>query len=359
MKAAHPEVAAATRQNPGEVLRQARENRAWSQAEVARKLNLTVSSLNNLENGAFDKLPGHTFARGYIRAYAKLMDMDQAPLVEAFDQYTGTHAKGSEVHSLGRIEEPVRLSHNILRGVSLLLLVVVVGGGFFWWQDQSSLRGKDLAKMALEHVEVESADGTTQIHPLDEPEDQAVTAGQQPEAAPLPLEQAESAAAPEAGSASATPAEPAATPAPAAPAVAPAPAEAAAPAASTPPATPVAPAPSAPAAAATAPAAPVTPVAPVVAAATTSQAAPAEIPAGSGKVQIQFTADCWTQVTDGNGKVLFSAIKRKGDSLDLSGKPPFAVRLGFARGAQVSYNGQAVDVAPFTSGETARLKLGQ
>ncbi|MFV3325803.1 RodZ domain-containing protein [Pseudomonas sp. NY15372] len=361
MKAAHPEVAAATRQNPGEVLRQARENRAWSQAEVARKLNLTVSSLNNLENGAFDKLPGHTFARGYIRAYAKLMDMDQAPLVEAFDQYTGTHAKGSEVHSLGRIEEPVRLSHNILRGVSLLLLVVVVGGGFFWWQDQNSLRGKDLAKMALEHVEVESADGTTQIHPLDEPEDQAVTAGQQPEAAALPLEQAENAAATEAGSASETPVEtpaPATTPAPAVPAVpAVAPAEPAAPAASTPPATPVAPVATAPAAAA--PVAPATPVAPVATAAANTQVTPAEIPAGSGKVQIQFTADCWTQVTDGNGKVLFSAIKRKGDSLDLSGKPPFAVRLGFARGAQVSYNGQAVDVAPFTSGETARLKLGQ
>ena len=359
MKAAHPEVAAASRQNPGEVLRQARENRAWSQAEVARKLNLTVSSLNNLESGAFDKLPGHTFARGYIRAYAKLMDMDQAPLVEAFDQYTGTHAKGSEVHSLGRIEEPVRLSHNILRGVSLLLLVVVVGGGFFWWQDQNSLRGKDLAKMALEHVEVESADGTTQIHPLDEPEDQAVTASQQPEAAPLPLEQAESAAAPGVGSATETPAAPAetpaapaaapaATPTPAAPALAPIPA---APAASTAPVAPVSPA--------ATPVAPTPPVAPVVTAAATAQAAPAETPEGSGKVQIQFTADCWTQVTDGNGKVLFSAIKRKGDSLDLSGTPPFAVRLGFARGAQVSYNGQAVDVAPFTSGETARLKLGQ
>ena len=32
---------------------------------------------------------------------------------------------------------------------------------------------------------------------------------------------------------------------------------------------------------------------------------------------------------------------------------------GYARGAQVTYNGQVVDVAPFTSGETARLKLGQ
>lgn len=107
-----------------------------------------------------------------------------------------------------------------------------------------------------------------------------------------------------------------------------------------------------PAAAPSAPAAPTN--APLTAATT-----PSEAPVGSAKVQIQFTADCWTQVTDGNGKVLFSAIKRKGDSLDLSGKPPFSVRLGFARGAQVSYNGQPVDVAPFTSGETARLKLGQ
>ncbi|MCO7538415.1 RodZ domain-containing protein [Pseudomonas sp. VA159-2] len=342
MKAAHTEVAAATGQNPGDVLRQAREKRDWSQAEVARKLNLTVSSLNNLENGAFDKLPGHTFARGYIRAYAKLMDMDQAPLVEAFDQITGSHAKGSEVHALGRIEEPVRLSHNILRVVSLLLLVAVVGGGFFWWQDQSSQRGKDLAKIALEHVEVESADGTTQIHPLDEPEDQAVSEGQQAEGQALPLE----------------PASPDAAPAEAAQAPA-APASATAPAAPVAPSAPLASAP-APAVAGTqaAPVAPVVPAAPVAAApAPVSEAAPAA--AGGANVHIQFTADCWTQVTDGNGKVLFSAIKRKGDSLELTGKPPFAVRLGFARGAQVSYNGQAVDVAPFTSGETARLKLGQ
>ncbi|HGM5581884.1 TPA: RodZ domain-containing protein [Pseudomonas putida] len=337
MKAAHPEAAAAIQQNPGDILRQARENRNWSQAEVARKLNLTVTSLNNLETGAFDKLPGHTFARGYIRAYAKLMDMDQAPLVEAFDQITGTHAKGSEVHALGRIEEPVRLSHNILRVVSLLLLVAVVGGGFFWWQDQSSLRGKDLAKIALEHVEVESADGTTQIHPLDEPEDQAVTAGQQPESAPLPLEQATTEAAAEAPE-QGTPASAASVTAPAAPA-----------------------APAAPVAQAHAPATTPAPTAPAAHAVPTAPTAgePAVVAAGDGKVAIQFTADCWTQVTDGNGKVLFSAIKRKGDSLELTGKPPFAVRLGFARGAQVSYNGQAVDVAPFTSGETARLKLGQ
>jgi cytoskeleton protein RodZ len=97
--------------------------------------------------------------------------------------------------------------------------------------------------------------------------------------------------------------------------------------------------------------------APVVAApAATAAAAPV---AGQGQVQLQFTADCWAQVTDGSGKVLLSGLKRKGENVSVTGKPPFAVRLGFARGAQVSYNGQVVDVAPFTSGETARLKLGQ
>lgn len=344
MKAAHPEVVAANRVNPGETLRQARESNGWSLAEVALKLNLTVTSLSNLEAGAFDKLPGHTFARGYIRAYAKLLGMDQTALVQQFDQSTGTDSQGSNVHALGRIEEPVRVSHTILRIVSLLLLIAVIGGGFVWWQDQTSQRTKDLTSLAPEHVEVEGADGTTQIHPIDEPEDQAVAEGQAEGTTDLALPQSETTA----ESTGAEPAAPATAPAapaatPTAPVQTPAPVVAA-------PATPAANVPATPAPTVAAPVAPATP------APTAQAAAPV---AGQGQVSVQFVADCWTQVTDGTGKVLFSGLKRKGDSLSVAGKPPFAVRLGYARGAQVSYNGQSVDTAPFTSGETARLKLGQ
>ncbi|MBS4085306.1 RodZ domain-containing protein [Pseudomonas rustica] len=344
MKAAHPEVVAANRVNPGETLRQARESNGWSLAEVALKLNLTVTSLGNLEAGAFDKLPGHTFARGYIRAYAKLLGMDQTVLVQQFDQSTGTDSQGSNVHALGRIEEPVRVSHTILRIVSLLLLIAVIGGGFVWWQDQTSLRTKDFTSLTPEHVEVEGADGTTQIHPIDEPEDQAVAEGQAEGATALALPQSETTAE-STGAEAAAPATSTAPATPTAPAVAPtAPVHTPAPVVATP-ATPAPAVPATPAPTTTAPIAPsVAPVAPV---------------AGEGQVSMQFVADCWTQVTDGSGKVLFSGLKRKGDSLAVAGKPPFAVRLGYARGAQVSYNGQPVDVAPFTSGETARLKLGQ
>lgn len=364
MKASHPEAVAATRANPGETLRQARESKHWSLGEVARQLNLTEHALRQLEAGDFEQLPGHTFARGYVRAYAKLLGMDQTVLVAEFDQYTGTDAKGSNVHSLGRIEEPVRLSQSVLRIVSFIILVALGAVGFFWWQEHSSRNSEEAASVNLEHVEVESADGTTQIHPLDEPEDQAVAEAQEGEA-PAPAEVSpEAAAQPEQQvAADAAPVAPAGETAPAA---APAAAEQApasdAPAASAAqPAAPIAPVATAPAAAAA-----TQPAAPAVAAAPAATPAPAgEAPApvvaqeGQGVVRIQFTANCWTQVTDANGKVLVSALKRTGDSVELAGKAPLEVRLGFARGAQVSYNGQSVDVSPHVRGETARLKLGQ
>ena len=351
MKAAHPEVVAGTFTNPGATLRQARESKGWSQAEVAVKLNLTVTSLNNLETGAFEKLPGHTFARGYIRTYAKLLGMDQTPLVQAFDQATGTNAQGSNVHGLGRIEEPVRLSHNLLRIVSLLLLVLVIGGGFLWWQDQTGQRNKDQNVAALDHVEVEGADGTTRVHPIDEPEEPAAPPAK-PAADGQPSTLSLSQGVP--------PVDPATTGTPASPAnqAVGSTATPGAPAANSGTSLPLNMATHTPAPSASAPVA--SQPAPGVAVA--PQAAPlaAEAPvAGAGQVSIQFVADCWTQVTDGNGKVLLSGLKRTGDTVSLNGQPPFAVRLGFAKGAQITYNGQSVDVAKYTSGQTARLKLGQ
>lgn len=322
MKAAQSEISQPMAGNPGETLRQAREAKGWSVAEVATQLNLTSQRLSQLEEGAFDKLPGTTFARGYIRAYAKLLELDQNRLVLEFDQFTGTDATGSSVHALGRIEEPVRYSQSILRLVSFLLLLALVGGGFFWWQDKGSDTALRLLDQGLEHVEVEAADGTTEIHSLAEPEDQAVVDAQVDESSTpllLPTEPGEEA----------EPVQPTTDQAPQAPAAAEAPR--------------ANPAPS-----------PAQPQVPAVAA-QPANAAPAP---GQGQLNVQFTADCWTQVTDADGKVLLSGLKRAGDQLALSGKAPLELRLGFARGAQVTYNGQGVDVAPHMTGETARLKLG-
>jgi len=340
MKAPQPEVVVSSRSNPGETLRKARESKNLAQAEVAQQLNLTLRALTQVEAGAFDKLPGHTFARGYIRAYAKLLELDQDRLVADFDAYTGTDSAGSSVHALGRIEEPTHLAQSLLRFVSVGLLLGLLAVSFFWWQEQSTRKDSDAAvSRALEHVEVESADGTTEIHPLDEPEDQAVADGQalivEPASEIEPELAAQAATAAPAADTATSASQPAPVVEPAAVVVAP-----------------VAAVPAAPVSAA------LPSVTPVVEA-PVSAPAPVQAAAGQALVNIQFTANCWTQLTDANGKVLFSALKRAGESLELAGKPPLELRLGFARGAQVSYNGQVVDVAPYTSGETARMKLGQ
>lgn len=305
-------------------------------AEVATQLNLTPMRLSQLEAGEFEKLPGNTFSRGYIRAYAKLLGLEQAPLVADFDQFTGSNATGASVHALGRIEEPTRYSQSILRLVSFLLLLGVGGACFYWWQEQG-WQIDDLKSVGLGHVEVEGADGSTQIHPLDEPEDQAVAAAQgQGTELPLPGVPAEQGEAP-----SETP-----------------PATATELLEQNPPAEQAAPAQQAPAAP-TEPAAPAAPAAPSAQAPAGTAAQPqAPVAAGEGLVSLKFTADCWVQVTDASGKVIASGLKRAGDSLDARGKAPMELRLGFARGAQVTYNGAAVDVTPHISGETARLKLG-
>ena len=340
MKAPQPEVVVSSRSNPGETLRKARESKNLAQADVAQQLNLTLRALTQVEAGAFDKLPGHTFARGYIRAYAKLLELDQDRLVADFDAYTGTDSAGSSVHALGRIEEPTHLAQSLLRFVSVGLLLGLLAVSFFWWQEQSTRKDSDAAvSRALEHVEVESADGTTEIHPLDEPEDQAVADGQaqivEPASEIAPELAAQTATTAPAADTATSASQPASVAEPAAAVVAP-----------------VAEVPAAPVSAA------LPSVTPVVEA-PVSAPAPVQAAAGQALVNIQFTANCWTQLTDANGKVLFSALKRAGESLELAGKPPLELRLGFARGAQVSYNGQVVDVAPYTSGETARMKLGQ
>ncbi|QRY79183.1 helix-turn-helix domain-containing protein [Pseudomonas sp. PDNC002] len=343
MNTSQSDVIGTTRANPGEVLRQARENKGWSTTQVAGQLNLTENALRQLEQGSFEQLPGHTFARGYIRAYAKLLGMDQAQMVAAFDQYTGTDATGSNVQALGRVVEPVRLSRNLLRGFSLLLLALLIGFGYFWWQERAS-RPAETGNLNMEHVEVESADGTTEIHTLDEPEDQAV-AEDQANTPPVPSEPAGDSGVAE------TPAEgtpPVATN-PVAPTVPGVPA-----AAETAPAAPAVPAVPAQQPTAQQPAAPAAPVAPTEAPA---PAVPVVASAGQGVVKVQFTADCWTQVTDADGKVVLEGLKRKGDAIELAAKAPVQVRLGFAQGAQVSYNGQPVEVTPARGG-TARLKLG-
>lgn len=262
------------------------------------------------------------------------MGLDQTRLVQEFDQHTGTNASGSSVNSLGRIEEPSRLSRSFMRFFGFALLLALAAAAWFWWQEHTAREASTTPVSALERIEVESADGTTEIHLLDRADEVAEApvdvADEQP---PVVDSDASEAAVtpestPEATGSSAT----AAPPQQSQPLPLPE----------------------------TGDSAPVPVQAPAATAPSAATATPAPVAApGEAQLELRFTADCWTRVTDADGRVLFSALAKAGTSRTVTGKAPLDVHLGYARGAQLSYNGEAVNLATHMRGETARLKLGQ
>lgn len=77
----------------------------------------------------------------------------------------------------------------------------------------------------------------------------------------------------------------------------------------------------------------------------------------NSSLSFQFSADCWVEIKDGDDQIIFASLQKAQERLELSGKPPFHITLGYAPGVELSYNGQSVEIN--TARENiARLVLG-
>ena len=83
------------------------------------------------------------------------------------------------------------------------------------------------------------------------------------------------------------------------------------------------------------------------------------VPAGLDALRLSFTGDSWVKITDAQGRVMAQTLRHAGQSLSLSGRGPFQVNLGNAPAVTVTFNGQAVDVKPFTTGLVATFSLAR
>ncbi len=65
----------------GPKLRRAREQRGLELAEVAAETKIPVRHLEVIERGAFNELPARTYAIGFSRTYARMLELDDAAVV--------------------------------------------------------------------------------------------------------------------------------------------------------------------------------------------------------------------------------------------------------------------------------------
>ena len=66
-----------------------RKNRGISLAQIAETTKIGVRSLEAIERGDFQKLPGGIYSTSYIRQYARAIDYDESALLEFYHRETG------------------------------------------------------------------------------------------------------------------------------------------------------------------------------------------------------------------------------------------------------------------------------
>jgi cytoskeleton protein RodZ len=89
-----------------------------------------------------------------------------------------------------------------------------------------------------------------------------------------------------------------------------------------------------------------------------SGAGQASTPAAA-QPQLRFLFDkaSWIEVRDRDNKVAFSQRLPAGAEQVVAGQGPLSLTIGYAPGVRLFWRGQAVDLAPHTKGDVARLVL--
>jgi cytoskeleton protein RodZ len=288
---------------PGALLRAAREQRGLSRQQLAAEVKLLTGQIAALEEGQFDRLAGPVFVRAYLRSLARALRTDETALIAAYER-VAPHARPATGSSLAvpvdRPRRPILLERasSARRHWGVAAAALVVAGLWGWHQNA---RQPDIA-LSLMPDQVGS-----QTDPAFGGIDDVMANNAQSRLLDsvelLPT------------SAPQVPANPA----------------------------PVASVPSAD-----------SDVARQQLAGTDSQIVTAQ----GDQLSLRFSADCWVEIKDRDNRVLVAALKRANERLQLEGKGPFRVLLGFAPGVEMAYNGTPVNIEVPQGNRSARLIVG-
>ncbi|EIT7140213.1 cytoskeleton protein RodZ [Vibrio parahaemolyticus] len=298
----------------GTLLKNKRESLGMTQKQVADRLRLRVSVIEDIENNRFESQQVATFTRGYLRSYAKFVGLDEKVVLVALEQTADVKPKEQEIEMQSFSRKTKHEKHNSrIMLLTWAIAIVIIGiSAAWWWQNQQE---NSLAQVVAEaNVETSqpSADEIADIDLMTEEEliastpaelaasnntasESSINAAQTDEVVPAETEESTTEATQQ-------------------------------------------------------------PVAVIEAAEEIQDASPV-VPEGMTLLTMKFKADCWIQVKDTNGKTLVSGTQKPGQDVELTGKAPFKVILGAPEGVTMTFASEPVDLSGYTSGKVARFTL--
>ncbi|MCF7483898.1 cytoskeleton protein RodZ [Vibrio sp. J1-1] len=300
----------------GTLLKNKRESLGMTQKQVADRLRLRVSVIEDIENNRFESQQVATFTRGYLRSYAKVVGLDEKVVLTALEQTTDIQPKDQEIEMQSFSRKTKHEKHNSrIMFLTWVIAIVITGiSAAWWWQNQqdnsltqvvtdSSVEAPVPSAKELADIDQMSADELIASEPVD------ITASTEQSVAPdealSTVESTEALATISEELANTDVAEPV----------------------------------------------------PVIEEASVVEEPAITVPEGMTLLTMTFKADCWIQVKDTNGKTLVSGTHKPGQDVELTGKAPFKVILGAPEGVTMTFASEPVDLSGYTSGKVARFTL--
>ena len=343
-------------QNPGAMLRAARDAAGLSVAEVAHRLKLTERFVEVIETNDRQRFQPVAYMRGYLRNYARLLDIDPAPLLAALAVEPSSAPSPDSVE--GRRRKGGSLALTLTMAVIGLIIAALL---FVVWQrsapENGTIEGADPAPPSSVVEPAATAESPTGVREAASQEilpggDVAGVAGEgsasgeiAPAAGAFDEEVSPGAVSPAPGL------QPIGAEEPVSPGSVPNREAAAGVVSETGPGESSMPAEAAGPAPASEPSAPRV--------ARELLRVRRITPFGDDELWFEFAEDCWVEVYDMNELLRYEDLLRRRQSLRLVGEGPFRIRLGYAVGVTLEYNGERIPLGPHTRDNVATLVVGQ
>lgn len=313
----------------GNILKAARESQGLSIHEVCSHLRLGPKQIQAIEQDDFDKLPQPSIVRGFIRNYAKLLNIDVAPVLEAYQRMVPSTAplplsvRSNASPSI--IDKPARTirPQRILTFFIFLILAAILA---YFYINHIKPQALKNASLALDVDEISETTGqeinvpAPMTDPVTSPVASADATTPENAVAPSTLPATEPAAGIPAEVAPAAVAEPASTPSSTSDSTI----------VSTP-----------------------TPAANNVVESTTLKSADPQ----KAILVFKVTEDSWVRIEDMQGKKVLSEVLTAGSEHNVTAEKPVNVIVGHAQGTQLTIDNQPYDLTQATRGRVARIQL--
>jgi len=131
----------------GERLRIAREERGVPLREVADQTRISIHYLEAIEANEFNRLPGGIYTRGFVKAYARYVQVDEKEALEGYTRLmraqgdTGDEVASTPFHSKVYTDTPATRSPILTVVLAIVILALLSAGALAllkWYQRRSA-----------------------------------------------------------------------------------------------------------------------------------------------------------------------------------------------------------------------------